>query len=427
MINHVPELMRIMHEFTPEGQTILLNALRKNRAVVNKKFGFARELPSILIKDGTMEELQKAYKKNEYIECLVDDLLVKGLEIDVKDKFWQKCCVKYHNLLEEASSKNHSLIHDLSDNFESKRAKIIEYFKTRGFFARAKQAKNAKNPEELSKVVYDGNMSINDTNTHNNLKLIKQSGIRNNRNGFSLESLREIMKNNGKLGDNLLELQKIVGIPPADPELIRLINIIKQEFGMDYVHFKSVDEAVKFLRAARIAKIEGVPIAKNVATSNIMPGFAAGANCHNSNFGNIVFLKPEEDVELMNKEIIECRKQIKHRKFRRYLKLADEVNEQFGFNNENPYSTQSELHAQMHELIHSEVIGKHFSSYATRKLSKEQIKVAEKVSNYAAASARGMTEEVRTELRARQILSKYFPKEVPELTPEQTNLLDFWS
>ena len=196
---------------------------------------------------------------------------------------------------------------------------------------------------------------------------------------------------------------------------------------MDYVHFKSTDEAVKFIRAARIAKMEGVPIAKNVATSNIMDGFLGGFNGHNSNFENIIFLKPEEDVELMRKEMIECRKQIKNKKFRKYLKLIDDANEQFGFSAENLYSTQSEIHPPMHELIHSEIIGKHFVSMKTRRLSKEQIQVAEKVSNYAAVSARSVTEEVRTELRTKQILSKYFPKEVPELTPEQKNLLDFWS
>ena len=226
MVNYVPELMKIMREFTPAGQTVLLNALRKNRAVINKRYGFARELPSILIKDGTMEELQKAFKYRGHVSAVIDELLIDGLKINYKSKFWRKSCEKYGELQEQAMSKNLSLIHDLSDNFESKKAKIIEYFKSRGLLGVVKQAKAAKNPEELSKIVYEGNNSINAIYEQKNRDFIFQSGIWNNRNGYSLEALQEIMKNSGKYGDDLLELQKIVGIPPTDQELIRLINLI---------------------------------------------------------------------------------------------------------------------------------------------------------------------------------------------------------
>ena len=97
------------------------------------------------------------------------------------------------------------------------------------------------------------------------------------------------------------------------------------------------------------------------------------------------------------------------------------------FSKQKINSTESPLHTYLHELVHSEAIGKVFQNQLFKPLTKEQQKVASQVSGYANMSAKGLTEEVRTEIRTKQILRKYFPEIVPELSTEEKKLLDYLS
>ena len=196
---------------------------------------------------------------------------------------------------------------------------------------------------------------------------------------------------------------------------------------MDFVHFNNLEDAKNFLEATRIAKSEGIPLAKNVSTSNLLPAGAAGYNVFDSDFDNLILLRSNRDVELSLSELGKMRKNLKNKRFKKYLDLCDKINKQFGYSQENIYSTKSELHKPMHETVHCEVIGKRFNPQYSTKLSDKQKQIASQVSSYSAMSADGMTEEVRTELRTRQILSKYFPDKAEKLTPEQEELLKFLS
>jgi len=81
--------MKVMHKFTPEGQTLLLDILKKNKGVIDKRYGFAKELPSILVKDETIDQLAKTCTAQGGIGIVFDELLVDGLKINCVSKSWQ--------------------------------------------------------------------------------------------------------------------------------------------------------------------------------------------------------------------------------------------------------------------------------------------------------------------------------------------------
>ena len=426
MVNYVPKIMKVMHQFKPEGQRLLLKTLRQNRGVINKRYGFIEELPSIMAKDGSYKELAKHALDKRKFYNIFSDLTIDGLKINVHSKGVHKRVSQYMSAQENIIGKKFSMIEDLSINFEQKKQSIIKIFKDRGLKGYAKDMQAAKNPEEFANMLAKGRDYLSSSACSELNKIYGRSSIRNNRNGFPLEFLQEEPKCRGKFGDALLQIQKIISPVSTDPEIVKIENILMKDYGMEYAHFGTLKDAQRALKAVKIAKAEGIPLPKAMLNSNLMAADADGFNALCSDMQNIIFLKPERDNELLREEITKCLGSVKDKKCRKYLKLMAGLNYQFWTAQEN-FSTKSPIHKYIHELVHSEVAGKSFFNRLTKKLSGAQKKVAEKVSYYAAVSKDYITEEVRTELRTKEILSKYQPRFAEKLTADEVKLLDYLS
>jgi len=325
------------------------------------------------------------------------------------------------------------MIEELKIEFESKRAELCKFLRERGFNKEAKMVKNSSTPEELAKVVVqtaDKNTAgqsiimqnlmmkdkmmditslakLNEHEWEELLRRIDQFTKETNKhqtNWYSLRALQEVHKENGKIGDFYLGLQKIIS----------------------FVHFNNLEDAKNFLEVTRIARLEGIPTVKNVSTSNLLPKLD-GFNTFDSNSDNLIFLKPKRDKEISFQKLIELKANLKNKKFKKYLYMVDEINKNLGYPQQNIFSTKSELHIPMHETVHSEAMGRRFNPQLCTKLSDRQKQIASDLSTYSEMNVNGITEEVRTEARTRQILSKYFPDKVERLTDEQEELLKFLS
>jgi len=347
------------------------------------------------------------------------------------------------------------MIEELKIEFESKRAELCKFLRERGFNKEAKMVKNSSTPEELAKVVVqtaDKNTAgqsiimqnlmmkdkmmditslakLNEHEWEELLRRIDQFTKETNKhqtNWYSLRALQEVHKENGKIGDFYLGLQKIISPKSTNPEIVKIEEILKKEFGMDFVHFNNLEDAKNFLEVTRIARLEGIPTVKNVSTSNLLPKLD-GFNTFDSNSDNLIFLKPKRDKEISFQKLIELKANLKNKKFKKYLYMVDEINKNLGYPQQNIFSTKSELHIPMHETVHSEAMGRRFNPQLCTKLSDRQKQIASDLSTYSEMNVNGITEEVRTEARTRQILSKYFPDKVERLTDEQEELLKFLS
>ena len=87
------------------------------------------------------------------------------------------------------------------------------------------------------------------------------------------EKLRLIKAAENQYNTKMLNLEKALSCPSVDPKVIEIEEILKKQYGMEFVSLKDdYEHAQKLLKACKLMKENRHPLPKNYIISNMLSG-----------------------------------------------------------------------------------------------------------------------------------------------------------
>ncbi len=258
----------------------------------------------------------------------------------------------------------------LSQDFVSKKQKLIQELSKVCDKNLITQIENAKTPVELAKILLKSEYSM--FREFRRCMLQSESNPKKLLKHVALELEQMQYNNRAQRAKFILAREKALHVPSKNPKVIAIENILKEQYGCKFVSLKdNEDLAKKVLKAYETASKNRIKTPENVIVSDFM--FANGEHFSN-------------ETILLNK----------------YQEVLRE-----GYT-----STNSDLHVPLHEILH----GTHpyLLSFSRKKIPAQFKKVRQELSEYSAIS---QTHEIFTEL--------YTKKLIDDLNPDEQALFDY--
>ena len=258
----------------------------------------------------------------------------------------------------------HRIQASLTENFDTKKAKLVEEYLRIGEKDLSKHISKAKTPEQLSKILTKHDVGEISKIAKINSNIIHESG--QVKSATTLELEQTIYNEKMYRGKLVLAREKALHIASKNPKVIAIENILKEQYGCKFVSLKDNELiANRILKAYETAHKNGAPLPKNVIVSDNI--FVEGENLFN---GTI----------LLNSNPITLGK---------------------GY-----CSTGADYHSVLHEILHSS--HPNIVSYSIKKIPKELMGVKNDLSMYSKIS---QTHETFVELNTKRMIEGLTPKE----------------
>ena len=205
----------------------------------------------------------------------------------------------------------------------------------------------------------------------------------------SLDMIQEQYRVARKKIEDYVDLVKAITPDSTDKKVQEIEAILQSEFGIKYARLFNEKEAQKALEAVKLAKQNNIPLPENYIVTPFTLIGQNGTNCSHYEAGaHSVLVQPQEVVDETIDFALSRLEYFPRKKFKRLLK-------------EKPnFSTQNPIHMHLHELIHSE--NKLHMFFNDKPIPDEFLGGLKDVGAYGIVA--NSREEIRTELRARQIL-----------------------
>ncbi len=288
-------------------------------------------------------------------------------------------------------------VESLKTDFQLKKMRLIEEMQNVCTPGQLKRIKSAKTPEEMTYVLF-----TEETSSWN--KLIKlKSRLPKGKVLLEQEQIDYALRI--KRGQFIIAREKAIATPAQNPYVIKVENILKEKYGVEYVNLKDDEEiAENVLRAFETVSKCGDPLPKQVIVSDFM-------------MVNGERIDPENAILLASKKAVEVQQQLEQKLFEELPKATKEALARCCYlPNKNIFATSATEHIPVHEIMH----GKHpiINAYAEKKIPKELIPVKEELSLYSAISK---THETFTELSTKRAIQGLNEQET-----ELYNYLNFY-
>ena len=295
---------------------------------------------------------------------------IKGFESSKRHRLLAKASKKQlekqiKTILNSRKKALHSnILESLRDNFKTKKARLVEEYLKIGEKELANHISKAKTPEQISKILAQNDMGYMAKMVQEQNKFIPTETCKIKPLTLEQEQVLYGMKmHRGKL---ILAREKAFHISSKKTEVIAIENILKTQYGCEFVSLKDNEIIAKqVLKAFETAKKNNAPLPKNVIVSDNM--IAEGENFFN---GTIL------------------------------------LNSKPTFFGENFMSTTSDYHAVLHEILHSS--HPNLISFSNKKIPKKFMDVKHNLSTYSSTSA---THETFTELNTKRMIEGLSPEE----------------
>ncbi len=410
----VGAILGVLHKFTPRGQTIALKTLKANKDVLkNNIFGFT-ELLEGASKSGQIKGLQKELINQK---DTVRDAVKHGLESyagklnqSVKqDKFFDLIINALEDLNKNYPNKGVEL---LSENFDTKKQKLVDfvlkYYPNNKKLIKTLQ--DTVSPEIMYKHIRNMADNIYNYDAAKVESIAKQITPKiqeqKTRVFRNFEVLKESLNTSQKTAEMILDFQKILLKPTNDFRIKNIEKVLKKQYGMQYVHLDNIKDAENILETAKIAVKNNIPVPNAVIVTPYLNHSLKGQNIIGKNGQRMILINPTDDIKTIKDFVKKC-------------KPEKEVKDAYSCYQQtmlmNNYATKNPLHLYLHEFVHSEKP----LSYTGKKISKGYQDTIDKLSDYARKMFNQANEEVRTELRTKEILEG--------LNPDESALLNYLS
>lgn len=239
----------------------------------------------------------------------------------------------------------------------------------------------------------------------------------------NLEYFQDAYKSLLKQGDLSVKFWKMILPEVKDKKVLEISNILKNQYGMKYVHLESAKDAEKMLRAVEFAKKKNIPIPDNVIMTSAFP-IEGGQNVLTSNLEHTVFINSKRSLDIALGLVDKKNYYEKILKSIKNLKRKIKGEEQIPTNRELlraeilgakaiDFSTPDELHTIIHEFEHS----RNFV-FSNTGIPKKHVPTVDGLMNYSRDNCNKLNDEIRNEL-----LTK---RDIMGLNPQEENLLKLW-
>lgn len=412
-MGNVKELISLMHKFTPKGQELALNILKRERAFLASRPSAVMELPSKLANSGELGVLEREMSGNSYIS---ENLYYAWARY--ADKIEINSCKsflsKYNKLATQVFGiQRKNQIKPIVEN----KLKVIEFIekecKDPTLAKKLQECKTEKEIQECFNQLFNKHLMVH-------VSEVNYKGMMTSKN---LEYFKDAYDSLLKRGDLVLKFWKMILPEINDKRVLEITDILKYKYGMKYVHLESAKDAEKMLKAVEFAQKKNIPIPENVIMTSAFP-LEGGQNVLTSNLEHTVFMNSQRQfdifLELLNKKnysekilnyIQNLIRQIKgkeqiptHSELLRCEILGAKT---FDF------STPHELHNILHEFEHS----RNFV-FSNIKIPKKHVQTVNGLMNYSAVSYNKINDEVRNELMTK--------RDIMGLNPQEESLLKLW-
>lgn len=277
-------------------------------------------------------------------------------------------------------------ISSLTENYVGKKERLIQEYAKIDNPKLLERLKMAKNPEQMTQILlqeeYAGFLKFD--------KIVSKSGLKHS----TLEVEQLANSTVASRTKFIMAREKAMYVPSTNPQVIAIENILKEQYGAKLVSLKDdVNMAKEVLKAYEIAAKNGVKLPKNVIVSDFM--FANGEHLKDT------ILLASRQSRIMSMDISQ-----------HALKgLPGEQLSNFQKNfmrlpNRNQFSTSSDYHVPLHEIMHGE-----HSSLAAFSMKKIPARYESAKNNVSAYSALSGTHETFTELNTKRLIDGLNPQE----------------
>ena len=193
----------------------------------------------------------------------------------------------------------------------------------------------------------------------------------------------------------MLETQKIFLNPSKDTRVRNIERILRQKYGFKYVHLENYDDAEKILKTVELAQKNNIPLVENIVVTPFMEAKMGGVNLP---YGNSIFINTNKGLKNVKAPIerLQCSNDFKE---------AIKASNFEGVVNQN--STSNSLHVYLHEFIHRENPKQKLDIIIPERFKKTVYNLG----GYAKESFNVSNEEIRVELRVKQLLENLKPDE----------------
>ena len=380
-----------IQEFTPKGQMMAINFLKKNRQVLGQNYGFTK-IPQMLIESGKLDSFEKElWDENYSIQNIINDNLRKTLP---KLKYELQKIYNRQFEFNRSEQESSNFTKYLQENFSEKKFKLAKLFAQEEYSEKfALPILNFDiTPEEVSKIIFAYNAISNKAYSQEIRKTLRSCDPQKLERSIPLELEQDIHKISCKIGKRYLTLYKILEPKSKDLRVKLIENIIKTKYNLDFVYLDNYDDAKNIYKSLSLIHKRNITLPKNiiVCPSELEVG---GVNVLNPDGTSSIIITPSY---LLEKNKQDALNNLKYTKARRFMNIA------LRFNDFNKYSTQYELHTPLHELLHTERI---FPKYTIASLLPRRFNsTIDNLSLYAKNTKRCNVEEIRVELLAKKIL-----------------------
>ena len=390
---NVSKIMQVMHQFSPKGQEMVLQFLKENKTTLKKDFGFA-EFPRIISDKKMTDNFEKELlDKNNSIRSIITGILKKTFQTNILKK------INRDNQL-EVLGKVEELAYQVDGNqkynprgkgaflatkhFEKKKQDLLELLEKKcGKSARS--LLDGITPENIDNYFVKENIITSAYIMANPFKSF-QTLLRN----------KKAMKQAGQeLCDLMLEAQKILLDPNKDKRVRKIENILKTKYDFKYVYLDNIEDAVSMLKAVKLAKENNIPLVENIIISPYIKANKAGFNIKQ---GNTIFINTNQGL----RSVIGYANRLNCEKDLRDAIIASSMDGTI-----NQTSTSNSMHVFLHEFIHRE----NPEQLLDITIPESFRETVSKLGSYAEDAFNKSNEEIRVELKVKQLLERLNPEE----------------
>ena len=326
-------------------------------------------------------------QKPEKLENTIEQETQVSININIQEE--QLAQIKEYNK-RRFLGVSEEAIKGLEHNFEEKKQKVIKIILSDSECLSSEYISSVKKistPEELSKVIrtyfINHNMGMNSKYKNDIIDIV-------NKKKMSLNMQQKIFKDEATECNMQLALIKAVTEPSKDKRVIQVEQFLKENYGMDYVHLESIEEAKNILKTVKMCIKHNIPLPKNIIISPFVMVQASGQNIAHSATEYSVFISSKKEQGKAIKEA--------------YEKLVspelDEIIQTLKNQDENWFSTKDFLHVYVHEFCHSDQALELLIPFKLKQIPKKYYETIKKIGLYAQSSRR----ELLTELQTKNIL-----------------------
>ena len=389
-------LVNTFHQFTPNGQELLLKTLKDNRKLLNTPLGFAR-IPALLSDEGKISAIQNELTdKNNSVADIAYNMLEKFMTANSLNITFDKKLDETFQQISEYMRFNPrgKAAFRASKHFEDKKKKVITFLESAKYNETANAVKEWENPCDADKLipVFDFKSLMGDYLQQHPMITIK--GILRNFLGLRTDKIAD------KTMEVFINLHKMLVTRTKNNQVRAIENKLKKKYGLEFVNLDNPEDAKIILKGFQIAKENNIPLPKSIVVTPYMDIDNAG--CHFTR-DKIIFINSNAQQGSFRPAVRRLKLSQTEELFLDSILLQSELKKN---------STNNSVHNILHELIH----GENPDCYIKTKIPQKFYSAVTKLGNYAESSFNSNNEEIRTELRTKQILEG--------LNAEEKELLD---